>query len=296
MQPLLTIFTPTFNREKLLKRCYESLKKQSSNNFEWLIIDDGSTDNTKAIVESWIIENSKFKIRYIYQKNQGMHGAHNMAYENITTELNTCIDSDDYMPIDAVEKIDDFWNKYGSSEYAGIAALDSFQNGQIIGVKFPQKLKSCTLFDMYKKKGIKGDKKLIYRTELTKQYPYPIYEGEKYVGLDYKYHIIDHKHELLLMNEIVCNVEYQEDGSSLNMFRQYYTNPKGFAFYRVQNMKNPKGNINYKLKECIHYVASCLISKNKRFLFETPYKILTIVALPFGTALYLYIKKKVSLE
>lgn len=295
MNPLLTVFTPTYNRRNLLIRCYRSLQAQTNTNFIWLIIDDGSNDGTKALVEQWIKENNKFKINYIYQKNQGMHGAHNTAYENINTKLNVCIDSDDYMPPDAIEKIYDFWNKYGSDKYAGIAALDEFENGQVIGCKFPNKLKCCTLFDMYKRKGIYGDKKLIYRTDLTKKYPYPVYEGEKYVGLDYKYHMIDHECELLLMNEVVCTVEYQQDGSSMNMLRQYRTNPQGFAFYRIQNMKNPRGNLKYRFKECIHYVSSSLIAKNKEFIKESPCKVLTILAIPFGMLLYLYIKKKVVL-
>lgn len=114
MKPLLTIFTPTYNRKDLLSRCYESLRKQTSNNFEWLIIDDGSTDGTIDYVDRWINERNKFNIRYIYQQNQGMHGAHNTAYENINTELNTCLDSDDYMADDAVEKICSFWIENGS--------------------------------------------------------------------------------------------------------------------------------------------------------------------------------------
>ena len=110
MIPTLTIFTPTYNRAYTLHLCYESLKRQTSKDFVWLIVDDGSTDNTKEVVENWISEN-EVSIRYHYQDNQGMHGAHNTAYELIDTELNVCIDSDDYMPDDAVEKIVLFWNR-----------------------------------------------------------------------------------------------------------------------------------------------------------------------------------------
>ena len=104
----LTIFTPTFNRAYTLHKCYESLKRQTSKDFVWLIIDDGSSDNTKELVDKWINEN-EVEIRYYYQKNQGMHGAHNTAYKLIETEINTCIDSDDYITDDAVEKIVNFW-------------------------------------------------------------------------------------------------------------------------------------------------------------------------------------------
>jgi len=104
----LTIFTPAYNRAHTIGRTYESLCRQTLQDFEWLVVDDGSSDNTRELVEGWIAE-GRIPIRYIYQENQGMHGAHNTAYRNITTPLNTCVDSDDWMPDDAVEKIVSFW-------------------------------------------------------------------------------------------------------------------------------------------------------------------------------------------
>ena len=211
MEKLLTIFTPAYNRGYTIHKTYESLKRQTNKNFKWLIIDDGSTDNTRELIEKWIKEDNKFEISYIYKKNGGMHSAHNTAYENIDTELNVCIDSDDYMPDDAVEKILSFWEKNKSDEIAGIAALDAYESGQVIGDRFPDNLKTSALFDLHYKYKIKGDKKLVYRTELTKQYPYPIFEGEKYVSLSYKYTMIDREYPLALMNEVLCIVEYMED-------------------------------------------------------------------------------------
>lgn len=290
MDKLITIFTPAYNRAYTIHKCYESLKRQTCKEFEWLIIDDGSTDNTRQLIDKWIKETEDFKIRYIYQENQGMHGAHNTAYENITTELNVCIDSDDYMPDNAVEKIKEVWEKVrGNKKISGIAGLDSYENGEVIGNKFPNELRQSTLFDFFYNKGIIGDKKLVYRTELTKKYPYPVYEGEKYVGLAYKYYKLDEEYELVLINEVLCIVEYMEDGSSLNMFKQYRRNPKGWCFYRVENLKLSKGSLKYKFTQCIHYISSSIIAKNKKFLSESPSKVLTIIAIPFGIALYVYI-------
>lgn len=287
----LTIFTPTYNRAYTLHKCYESLNRQTCKNFKWLIVDDGSKDNTKELVESWINE-GKVNIKYYYQKNQGMHGAHNTAYELIDTELNVCIDSDDYMSDDAVEKILNFWKKNKRKDIAGIMALDMYTDGNIIGTKFPKGLKESSYFDIYNKYRVKGDKKLIYRTDLIKANPYPIFEGEKYVGLAYKYAKLDEKYNLLLMNEVICIVEYMTDGSSLNMLSQYKNNPKGFVFIRVEDMKNSKANLNFKFKSAIHYVSSSIISKNKKFLRESPCKILTLLAIPFGVILSIYINIK----
>lgn len=289
----LTVFTPTYNRAYCLHTCYQSLKKQTCKDFIWLIIDDGSTDGTDKLVEKWI-EEKEIYIDYVWQENKGMHGAHNTAYERIETELNVCIDSDDYMPHDAVEKIVTFWEKYGSEDVSGIIGLDAYTNGTIIGTKLPEKLRTSTLYDVYYKHKVTGDKKLVYRTELTKKYPYPIFSGEKYVGLAYKYFKLDEEYEMLLMNEVLCYVEYLPDGSTQNMFHQYANNPKGFAFYRKELMKLSFANVAFQFRQAIHYVSSSILMKNKTFLHETPKKIVTVIAIPFGSILYCYIKWKVK--
>lgn len=288
---LLTIFTPTYNRAFCLDNCYQSLIRQTSKDFVWLIVDDGSTDSTKQLVDEWLQE-KKIEIRYVWQENVGMHGAHNTAYELIDTELNVCIDSDDYMPKDAVEKINHFWRKYGSEKVSGLIGLDANTNNEVIGTRLPETLKSSTLFHLYNEHGVTGDKKLVYRSELTKQHRYPIFQNEKYVGLAYKYYMLDKAYEMLLLNEVLCCVEYLQDGSSLNMFNQYRKNPKGFAFYRKELMKLPFAGLAYKFRQAIHFVSSSLLMNNKNFLKENPSKALTIIAIPFGIILYLYILLK----
>ena len=290
MAKTLTIFTPAYNRAYTLHLGYEALLRQTSKDFEWLIIDDGSTDNTRELVESWIAEN-KIPIRYHYQENQGMHGAHNTAYRLIKTELNTCIDSDDYMPDDAVEKIIAFWKKYGSKQVAGIVGLDADFDGKLIGTPFKENNMPIRLSHFYNQGG-KGDKKYVYRSDIICNYPeYPIFQGEKYVSLGYKYELIEQDYPVLAMNEVLVNVEYRPDGSSLNMYRQYIKNPQGFAFIRKSSMQLAP-TAKRRFMEAIHYVSSSLILKNKRFLQESPRKLLTLCAIPFGIALYLFIRFK----
>lgn len=289
----LTVFTPAYNRAHTLGRCYESMCRQKNKNFKWLIIDDGSQDNTAELVKGWMEKDNGFEIIYEYKENGGMHTAHNRAYELIDTELNVCIDSDDMLADDAVQKILSFWEKSGDKKYAGMIGVDADFQGNIIGKRFPDGLKSTTLSGYYKAGGA-GDKKLVYRTEVMRKYPdYPVFAGEKYVGLDYKYLLCDQEYELLVLDEILCNVEYQADGSSANMFRQYLNNPKGFAFLRTVYMQYDT-TLKRKFMNCIHYVSSSLISKNKKFLKETPEKGLTILAIPFGIALTFYIKQQVK--
>lgn len=286
---ILTVFTPSYNRSYCLSKCYESLKRQTNKDFIWLIIDDGSTDQTAEIVSKWILEGN-MDIRYIKQENQGMHGAHNTAYENIDTELNVCIDSDDYMTDDAIEKILNFWGRYGNEKVSGLIGLDSDKNGQIIGTKLPEELNSSTLFELYNRYGVKGDKKIVYRTALAKKYPYPLFKGERYVGLAYKYYKLDQEYPLLLMNEILCIVEYLPDGSSVNMLKQYKLNPNGFSFYRKELMKLPLASNIFKYKQAIHYVSSSVLANNNNFMSETPSKLLTVLAYPFGIMLSLFVR------
>jgi glycosyltransferase involved in cell wall biosynthesis len=288
----LTVFTPLYNRINTLKRTYESLKRQTSKDFIWLIVDDGSTDNPYEIIKEWIKINNGFEIKYVYKENGGMHTAHNTAYENIDTELNVCVDSDDYMPDNAVELIVNCWNENKNKGYAGIIALDfADSTKKVIGKELPTDKESTTLMGYYNNGGF-GDKKLIYRTDIIKATPpYPVFDNEKYVALAYKYHLIDEKYELKILNECVCIVDYQMDGSSTNMYRQYARNPKGFAFWRKEQMKHSI-NIKQKFKACIHYVSSSLIAKNKHFVKESPEKFLTVLSIPIGYILKVIVMKK----
>ena len=154
----LTVFTLTYNRAYCLNKCYESLLRQTSKDFEWLVVDDGSTDNTKKLVDGWIKEN-RINISYIYKKNGGMHSGYNVAYDNIFTKLAVSIDSDDYMTDDAVEKIIDFWKKYGNDSYAGIVALNITKDGNVIGKELPNQ-KSVKIYDYYNRFNGSGDKKI----------------------------------------------------------------------------------------------------------------------------------------
>lgn len=290
---LLTVFTPTYNRAHTLPRTYESLKKQDSFCFEWLIIDDGSSDGTRELVASWIAEDNPFSIRYIYKTNGGMHSAYNTAYANIDTELNVCIDSDDCFAPGAARKIAEAWEKMRDRDYAGLIGLDSDMDGNIIGTEFPIGLKETTYSEFYGRGG-KGDKKFVYRTDIMKRYPpYPEFEGENYVGIACKFAIIDQDYKMGVLNDVLCNVEYQADGSTNTMFYQYVKNPKGFAYNRKIMMMYPISTKRLVI-ETIHYVSSSLISKNKKFIQESPRKLLTVLCIPAGWFLTVFIKQKVK--
>lgn len=287
----ITVFTPAYNRAHTLPRTYESLLMQDCKDFVWLIVDDGSSDNTAELVRSWQEKENGFEIRYIYKENGGMHTAHNTAYEHIDTELNVCIDSDDCLAPGAVVKILRKWEQVKDRGYAGLIALDADMDGNIIGSGFPEGLTETTLMDYYAAGG-SGDKKLIYRTDVIKQYPpYPVFEGERYVCISSLYTLVDQDYLLAVLPEVVCNVDYQPDGHSTSMFREYRRSPRGFAYLRLMCMP-----LRVKKREvfmdCVHYVSSSIFARNPHFLRESPKKCMTIFAAPFGILLNMYIRLK----
>lgn len=291
--PRLTVFTPTYNRAHTLPRTYASLSRQDCKDFVWLIIDDGSTDDTRALVEAWQTQEHSFEIRYLYKENGGMHTAHNAAYEVIDTELNVCIDSDDCLAPGAVRKILAKWDSVQKDKYAGIIGLDADLQGNLIGTGFPAGMAETTLSGYYAAGG-RGDKKLVYRTDVMRQYPpYPVFEGEKYVALAYKYRLIDQDYKLAVLNDVLCNVEYQQDGSSNTMWRQYLNNPKGFAFWRKVCMQYPVSRKRLFI-DCVHYVSSSILAGDRYFLFHSPRKAITVIAILPGTLLSFYTRRKAS--
>ena len=289
----LTVFTPSFNRAYCLDQLYNSLVQQSSKDFCWLIIDDGSSDNTKELVQSWIDENL-IDIQYHHQENQGMHGGHNSAYKLINTELNFCIDSDDFMPANGVELILKQWSEVKDKPHlAGIIGLDADKSGKILGTKLPEGIEEATLYDLHHKYKVTGDKKLILRTAVVREFPpYPIYKDERLVPLGTLYLQIDQKYKYKCANEVYCIVEYLEDGSSRNILKQYKRSPRGFLYSRILEMKYSK-SWTYTFTRAMHYISSCIFIKKWNILSGNPKKVTTILALPFGILLHVYILLKI---
>lgn len=284
----ITVFTPTYNRVHLLANCYKSLLKQNNKQFKWLIIDDGSTDNTKVIVDKWIEENL-IDIKYVYKENGGLHTGYNKAIELLDTELSICIDSDDCLSDNAIEIILNFWDKNQDSECAGLIGLDYDLNNNLIGDRLPDVDKVDPMLLLAN--NIKGDKKYVLRTEYYKAVaPMPVYEGEKNFNPHYMVLKLSAKYKFLVLNEPLCIVDYQVDGMSANIFKQYMNSPNSFAEYRRMIMSLPNTPFTYLCRTTIHYVSSCLISKQK-VISNSPKKLLTILLFPFGLLLSIYIKK-----
>ena len=290
----LTVFTPAYNRADLLPRCFESMKRQTNKNFIWMIIDDGSTDDTRNLVAGWQQEPLDFELQYFYKENGGLHTAYNEAIDHIETELCVCIDSDDFMPDDAVEKILSFWEKYGSDAVAGIVGLDYDLKGNCLGDPFPNQ-KCINLIDLLAGKyPIRNlDRTNVVRTELYKKYaPMPSFPGEKNFNPHYMHLQISREYDFLVLNENLRFVEYQPDGMTNNILRQFRNSPNSFAETRKLYLSFPNTGWKFRLRHSMHYVSSCIFAKKRHFLKESPAKGLTLLALMPGVALNLYIRVK----
>ena len=287
----LTVFTPTYNRAHTLTRTYDSLCRQTCKDFEWLVIDDGSTDNTRELIQGFIDE-AIIPICYIYKENGGLYTGYNTAYANIETELNVCIDSDDYMPENAVELIVRTWRERGSERYAGIIGLDFYADTkEPIAGKFPENLTECWFLYLYIKRIHRGDSKQVMRTDLMKQVAPQIgFEGEKNFNPVYMLLQVCDERSLLVLNENLCYVEYQQaDSMSAMIYRQYMDSPRSFAKLRLLEMNLKHNTFANRFRSAIHYVTNCLIAKEKSWIKNASQKILILMAAPFGTILYLYL-------
>lgn len=311
MKTTLTVFTPAYNRADLLPRGYQALLRQTSHDFCWIIIDDGSKDNTRELVRSWFDPNTMkedgdhiigvskdapwLQMHYCYKENGGLHTGYNKAIELMNTELCVCIDSDDYMPDDAVEKILNLWKEKGSAKVAGIMGLDFFLDGNPIGGYFPNGIETLHIIDMVPKYKHNGDVKVVHRVDLLKEVaPMPVFEGEKNFNPIYLFHKVDMRYPLLLLNDNLCFVEYQPDGMTNNMFNQYVSSPRSFSELRRLYMSRNDVSLSFKFRNAIHYVSSEIRAKNKNWLKISPCKFITLLAVPFGILLYFYINLKAT--
>ena len=280
----LTVFTPAYNRADLLPRCFKSMKRQTNKEFIWMIIDDGSTDNTRTLVEGWLKEPLDFEIVYYHKENGGLHTAYNEAIAHMETELCVCIDSDDFMPDDAVERILAFWQEHGSDRVAGIVGLDYDLDGKIIGDPLPDQ-KTVNLIDLLVGRYPihNGDRTNVVRTELYKKYaPMRVFPGEKNFNPHYMHLQISREYDFLVLNENLRFVDYQPGGMSASMWKQYRSSPRSFAETRKLYLSFPDTGFKFRFRHCIHYVSSSILARNGHFLKESPAKGLTLLAIPFG--------------
>lgn len=292
-QKVITVFTPTYNRAKLIRRVYDSLVRQTNQQFKWLVIDDGSTDDTKTVIHDCINEN-KIEISYVYKVNGGLHTGYNAAIERLDTELSICVDSDDWLPDDAIERILKVWNERKADDIAGLIGLDYTAGGDLIGDHLPDGA-SINPIDLLASKTNHGDKKYVVRTDCYKKVaPMPEFAGEKNFNPHYMILKLSADYRFVAVDAPLCIVDYQPDGMTANQFKQYVNSPRSYAELRRVIMGLPRVPAGYLLKTTIHYCSSSQISHNRSYIRESPKPLLTLLCTPAGWLLTAYIRRSVK--
>lgn len=211
----VTVCTPTYNREKLIPDLYESLKKQTCKDFEWIVVDDGSSDNTEVLFKKWIQE-KKFKIIYKKKQNGGKHTALNLGIELAREPVFMIVDSDDYLRENAIERVLSEFSKLVGKKYAGVGFLKAFENEKIVGSTFHGAFLDCSSLER-DKYSIVGDKAEVFYTDILRKYKFPVFENERFLPESLVwYRIANDGYIIHWVNQPIYICRYQENGLSMN--------------------------------------------------------------------------------
>lgn len=280
----LTVFTPAYNRADKLNKLYNSLKNQNSTDFEWLIIDDGSNDNTRNIVNGFITD-SELKIRYYYQNNGGKHRAYNHALDKAQGDYFICVDSDDYLVDGAVDKIISYME--AAQGNAIVAAYKADDRGNILSDRFPEKVQDITWSELGTVYNCSGEFTLIFNTAFAKSYRFPEFEGENFMTEAVVYDKMSSNAELHLVPEIITICEYYDDGLTRSANRLMKNNPAGYCLYFMQRIDIDKGNIQ-KLITAGKYHCFRLLAGSKAVNYTGKNNTLVKLCKPVGLCFLLY--------
>ncbi|WP_287110763.1 glycosyltransferase family 2 protein [Methylobacillus sp.] len=299
-----TVFTPTFNREHTISRVYESLVAQTFRDFEWVVVDDGSTDGTKELIETWQSQ-ADFPIVYHYQKNSGKHIAFNKGVQLARGSLFLAIDSDDAFTPESLETMLHWWQKIPQQqqqEFTGVVTLAKYDSGELSGDKFPYEPFDTTSLDMNHKFKLRGERWGFHRTEVLKEFPFPADGNVKFVPESIVWDAIARKYKIRCINETL-RIYYQDSGNQITR-----DNPKKKSAVKQYFLQILNRETDYYFfdplvfaKFAILYVRYSLHAGDLRFLspsrFTTPmsFVLCFFMTLP-GMAFYLMDILKINLS
>lgn len=248
----VTILTPAYNRAEYLPRLYESLEAQTNRDFRWLVVDDGSEDGTGELIASFL--GGKTDVRYIKQKNSGKHTALNRGIREITSELTFIVDSDDYLPENAVETILAYHEKYrGTSGLCGYSFLRCHGDGRVNTAYFPTDELIGSYAEVRINGGIGGDKAEVFYTEILKQYPFPVFAGEKFLPEDVVWMQMSGPYQMVHINQNIYYCDYLEGGLTKSGKRMKIHSPRGMVLRSEIYLNDPSICAKVKVKMMLLY-------------------------------------------
>src|SRR5690606_9120380 len=252
----ITVFTPTYNRASHLLRLYESISKQAYPTFEWLIVDDGSDDGTRQLVQSFQ-DAGMVDIRYFFQQNSGKHIAINKGVEEATGTLFFIVDSDDFLTADSLQIVNEAWQKlYGENSgegFAGICGLRCFPDGKIIGGNVDYQVLDVSMLEYRYKRGYKGDKAEVFLTEVLSNYPFPNIEGESFCTEGLVWNRIGQSYKMRFIDEQLYVTEYLAGGLSAKSFQLRKASPNYAMIFYAELVNIPGIALPYKLRAAMNF-------------------------------------------
>lgn len=288
----LSIVTPVYNREKLLDRCFQSLISQTRDDFEWIIIDDGSTDNSLEVARSFIAD---FPIKVITKHNGGKHTALNASHPYIEGKFVLILDSDDYLIPSAVENVITGWEKYDSKDEVAMVVFlrGTDETHPLCKAYDTDEGKSVDIIRYRRESIVSNDACEVIRTELFKKYPFPEFEGEKFVAEGALWDRVGLTHKCVYINKVIYICVYLEGGLTKSGKPMRVHNPNGGMY--VSNLGMCRKNfLKSRIKNGLLYTCYGFFAKKSVAAMwkQSDSKVLMCLCLPFGFALYLYWKKK----
>lgn len=285
---MITVLTPTFNRGGGLQSLWDSLQKQTVKEFEWLVVDDGSTGGTKNLITQ-LQEKSDFPIRYIYKNNGGKHTALNVGIQTICSELTFIVDSDDCVTDDAVESILKIHKKYRSqNNICGYAFLRVFPDGKVNGKKFDVDEKIGSYIDVrVNGDGTGADKAEVFKTHCLKEFSFPEYPNEKFLGEDLVWVRMARKYEMVHINKAIYVGNYLEDGLTNNRRKHNIASPIG-CMHRAEEFMESDLKTRYRIKGGLQYIVYGRFAGVKvvDLIRKSRHKVLATVCTPGGLFLH----------
>lgn len=283
MNFFITIFTPTYNRGYIIEKLYKSLQAQTCMNFEWIIIDDGSTDNTEYIIKQWLKDENKFIIRFFKTENRGKQRAINTAVNLASYDYFFCVDSDDQLTPDAIENVIKWLpDVHMKDEFAGVSGLKRILNYSHSKPLYNEdEYIDCTNIERYKY-NIDCDCAEIYKTKILKKYPFKVWEGETFTPecIVWDAIAID-GYKLRWYNLYIYECEYLDDGLTNSGYNLYSKNLMGCAMannIKIEIASSYKRILSLIIEICI----SCILSNNISYLKQTKYPIIAYLLLPIS--------------
>lgn len=260
----ITVFTPTYNRAHIIEKLYRSLQAQSFQDFEWLVIDDGSSDHTNQLFLKWLEEGNPFEIRYVYAENKGKMKELNYAMDLAVGELFFTVDSDDLLTNDALEKID-IWEKTlpRDGTFCGLAGNIGDHSGKSGNPKLPGEYYDASLFQRYRdngKENIGADRAWVFYTKVYREYKFPEFEGEKFIAEAVSWNrMAQDGLKVRCFNDVVYFLEHQEGGLTDTMSQTLINSPKGYGLWQAEMMRFMKYGLRRRLKQ--YYIFYCDLNK-----------------------------------